>query len=307
MISLSSPPPPEATPTAAAGMASWSLGHLTISLGQQGRDLPPPGSAQLLIPTAQPLTVQQRNLERILRPRQDLLYLPAGGGAPLLCPFQGWRLTLNLERLIQLAAQLADHRLSPGRFRRTLQHWRPLQLRLSPERELGASLLQLLQLSEAPALQQHHAFELIGLDAAIERLVVVLLCGEMIQAAQNQSAPEAGSKVRIFEELLNWIKANLHRPLHMQDLVNQSGYSQRSLRNFFQERCGCVPVQWIRQQRLDGARQRLLNPEPQDTVSSIAAEFGYAYLSQFSRDFQGAYQCRPSEVLREGQRGLCLR
>jgi AraC-like DNA-binding protein len=247
--------------------------------------------------------VQQRNLERILRPRQDLLYLPAGEGGPHLSSFQGWRVTMELERLVQLAAQMAEHRLSPGRFRRSLASWRALQLRHSPERELGAGLLQLLQLSESQTLRQQQHLELVGLDRSIQRMVVLLLCGDLILVARQQSAAEPGSKARIFDELLAWIEANLHHPLQLQDLVNQSGYSQRSLRNFFQERCGCGPVQWIRRQRLQAARQRLLNPESQDTVSSIAAQFGYSYLSQFSRDFQAAYQLRPSDVLREGQRG----
>jgi AraC-like DNA-binding protein len=37
-------------------------------------------------------------------------------------------------------------------------------------------------------------------------------------------------------------------------------------------------------------------------VSSIAAQFGYSYLSQFSRDFQSLYHVKPSELLREGLR-----
>ena len=108
----------------------------------------------------------------------------------------------------------------------------------------------------------------------------------------------------ILDELVAWIQANLHRPIQLRDLVEQSGYSQRSLRNFFQERFGCGPIHWIRSRRLDAARARLLNPEPQDSVSSIAACFGYAHLSQFSRDFQTAFQARPSDLLREGHRAL---
>ena len=84
--------------------------------------------------------------------------------------------------------------------------------------------------------------------------------------------------------------------------MQQSGYSQRSLRNFFRERFDCGPVQWIRSQRLRLARERLLNPQPQDTVGTIAAAMGYEHPSQFSRDFQQCFGCRPSMLLREGRR-----
>ena len=115
--------------------------------------------------------------------------------------------------------------------------------------------------------------------------------------------PEQGSRQRIFADLLAWIGDHLHQPLQLRDLVAQSGYSERSLRNFFQERFGCGPIQWIRGQRLERARERLLQPQARDSVSSIAAGLGYGHLSQFSRDFQAAYRVRPSELLRESRRG----
>ena len=111
-----------------------------------------------------------------------------------------------------------------------------------------------------------------------------------------------GSKARILDDLVAWIQAQLHQPIQLQDLVQQSGYSQRSLRNAFHERFGCGPVQWIRSQRLSAARARLLDPNPRDTVSQVAGDCGYQHLSQFSRDFQLAYGIRPSELLREGRR-----
>lgn len=311
MVNLTAPPHPLiATQTLSTGSrslistTSWQLGALTISLGLQSRGLPPEGKAFLLIPTTRPLTVQQGHPPQILKTNQDLLYLPAGAEAPPLSLYQGWRLILDLERLTRLATQLAEHRLSPARLRKPLLQWRLLQPDTAQEQDLSGALRHLLQLSDSSALREQRQLELVGLDLAIQRVVLLLLCGDLIQAARKgEGDGESSGKSRIFDELLAWIQANLHRPLQMQELVDQSGYSQRSLRNFFQERCGCGPVQWIRSQRLQAARLRLLSPGPHDTVSSIAAQFGYSYLSQFSRDFQSVYRIKPSELLREGQRG----
>lgn len=311
MVNLTAPPHPLlATQSLTTGTrstssaTSWPLGALAVSQGLQSRGLPPEGKAWLLVPTTRPLTVQQGHPPQVLKNNQDLLYLPAGAEAPPLSSYEGWRLTMDLERLTQLATQLAEHRLSPARLRRLLLQWRLLQPDTAQERDLSGALRHLLQLSDSSALREQRQLELVGLDLAIQRVVLLLLCGDQIQAARmGQEDAESSGKSRIFDELLAWIQANLHRPLQMQELVDQSGYSQRSLRNFFQERCGCGPVQWIRAQRLQAARLRLLSPGPHDTVSSIAAQFGYNYLSQFSRDFQSVYRVKPSELLREGQRG----
>jgi transcriptional regulator GlxA family with amidase domain len=141
-----------------------------------------------------------------------------------------------------------------------------------------------------------------GLDGVILQLVCQLLCGDLIATVQQQRPTARGSKAQIVDDLLRWITANLDRPIELEDLVRQSGYSQRSLRNIFHERFSCGPVQWMRQQRLQMARSQLLAAGPDTTVSSVAAHCGYEHLSQFSRDFRGAFGIRPSELLREGRR-----
>lgn len=287
----------------AAPVLSWTLGSIRLRHGAEGRCKPPAHGAELLIPTAVPLTLHHGNVQRILRPRLDLLYLPSQAEGLQTSSLHGWRLELDPARLAQLAAELADHRLSPTRFRHRLQTAMPLQPRESPQRELGEALLQLLQLSRCEPLHHEQQLERVGLDRAILRLIALLLCGDLIQTARQREQGQRGSKSQIFDQLLDWVEANLHRPLQLSDLVEQSGYSQRSLRNFFQERFGCGPIHWIRSRRLSAARERLLSPQALDTVSAIATSFGYPHLSQFSRDFQRAYKVRPSDLLREGLRG----
>lgn len=281
----------------------WSLGAIRLSHGALGRRTAPRHGAELLIPIGQPLTLHHTNLQRILRPCQDLLYLPSHGQGLHTSTLHGWQLQLDCERIAQLAAELADHRLSPARFRRRLQTVIPVQPRQSPQRELAEALRQLLQLSCCEPLHQEQQLERVGLDRAILRLIALMLCGDLIQSARQRPGTQRGSKTQIFDQLLSWIDANLERTLQLSDLVEQSGYSQRSLRNFFQERFGCGPVHWIRSRRLLHARERLLSPKQGDTVSAIAASVGYPHLSQFSRDFQKAYNVRPSDLLREGLRG----
>lgn len=288
---------------APASISQWSLGELGLSYGWQARGGTPARGTELLIPVNQSLTVRQGNLDRILRPPLDLLLLPEGAHGVQTSTFHGWRITMDPQRLCQLAAELSGHRLSPGRCRRRLQSVSPLQPQQAPERELATALRQLLQVCESTPTQSLGHLALAGLDRLIQRTLLLLLCGDLIVGARSETLLPLGSKARILEDLVAWIQAHLHHSIQLEDLVQQSGYSQRSLRNAFHERFGCGPVQWIRSQRLSAARARLLEPGPRDTVSQVATDCGYQHLSQFSRDFQLAYGIRPSDLLREGRRG----
>jgi AraC-like DNA-binding protein len=88
--------------------------------------------------------------------------------------------------------------------------------------------------------------------------------------------------------------------INLTQLEQRSGYSRRSLQLVFQQRFGCGPIQWIRRQRLEQARQALLHPEPDDSVGRIAARYGFSSLAVFSREFSNHFGLRPSELLREG-------
>lgn len=120
--------------------------------------------------------------------------------------------------------------------------------------------------------------------------------------APADSAGAQASRDRIFEELLEWIRENLNAPLNLTELEQRSGYSRRSLQNMFQLRFGCGPIQWIRRHRLEQAQQALFNPNPVDSITSVARCFGFNSLTVFSRDFTKAYGMNPSEALRLGQR-----
>jgi AraC-like DNA-binding protein len=60
-------------------------------------------------------------------------------------------------------------------------------------------------------------------------------------------------------------------------------------------------MQWIRQQRMQVALQRLQNPHPRDSVAAVALSCGYRSQSRFRIDFERTFGCKPSAVLRGEQ------
>lgn len=214
------------------------------------------------------------------------------------------RLRLNTHRLACTAAKLCEFAWSPRRFEQLLGH--PISMKKAPVR----SRRYLEQLEDLIALVEQWGGEgsidalTLGIDVVIDRLVVLSLWGEWIHTLRSRHADGAAEKAGIIDDVLQWIRANCKRPITLSELEQRSGYSQRSLRNAFQDRFGCAPNEWIRRERMESARRQLLDALPGESVSSIAEEHGYSHVSQFSRDFRGIFGQQPSQVMRRGRRPI---
>jgi AraC-like DNA-binding protein len=284
------------------GNQSWQINDIQICSGFHSQNRAAAPNSSVLLPVDSHLTVHQGNVEQILRAPHDLLYLTAGAHHERIGAFRGVVIRIDQQRLARIATELSSFRLSATRCRQRLGDIRIIQPRHNAERDLVHALHQILEVVELPGLEQNNLLGMIGLEQLIYRNLALAICGDMIHKCRSRATDQQRTKASIIDELLDWIRDNLDRPIHLSDLEERSGYSQRSLRNVFQDRFNCGPTHWIRTQRLEAARQRLLDPERNDTVSSVAMAYGYQHLSQFSRDFQSTYRIKPSDLLREGLR-----
>lgn len=239
-----------------------------------------------------------------LEPPLTALYVPDTlASRTTLEAFDGLLLRLHSHRLERAAALLSGQSWSARRFGALLQQPVTLKASEASERQLRRLLAvsRLLDPAEGATLEDTR---LLALDEVLDRLVVLCFWGERLLSGSECSGAMGSDRESILDDLVDWIRANSQRPLHLAELEQRSGYSERSLRNAFQERFGCPPKQWIRRTRMESARRRLLDPLPGDSVSSIAQEHGYQHVSQFSRDFRCVFGQRPSLVLRQARRSL---
>jgi AraC-like DNA-binding protein len=189
-----------------------------------------------------------------------------------------------------------------------LQGMGPLLLqRLHPAQgSLQASLLEMLTVSlrtvAALPAGQGAVLNSLALDQHLLRLMGVLaLSGGANEGVADPLLRPHASARDALDDLISYIKDNLDQPLNLTVLQNRSHYSRRALQYAFRERLGCTATQWIRAQRLDLARSRLLAAGPGDTVSSIAQACGYHAMGLFSIDFQQRFHVKPSVLLRESR------
>jgi AraC-like DNA-binding protein len=136
-----------------------------------------------------------------------------------------------------------------------------------------------------------------GLARAVADLLAALAAA---QAAGAGAAAGTGQAA-----MLDRIKATIDTRLGEPELspgvlAAEHGISLRYLHKLFQER-GTTVGGWIRRRRLEACRAELARPSAAGrTVAAVAARWGFASPTHFSRAFRNAYGVSPTQF--RGQR-----
>jgi AraC-like DNA-binding protein len=139
----------------------------------------------------------------------------------------------------------------------------------------------------------------LGLDDVVYRITVSLIAPQICDEDDLDSGRASSRAGRTaFDELIDYIKANLDQPLRLTDLEARSGYSRRALQYAFLSRLGTSPSQWIREQRLLRAMECLTRGAGPVRIKDIALICGYKHKSLFHADFKRRFGITPSEALR---------
>lgn len=142
------------------------------------------------------------------------------------------------------------------------------------------------------------------LDDLILRCVALLLFPQLLQQADERDSRFGPRDLhRTIRSLMEWMTANLHRPISLSDIEQQANYGRRAIQIGFKAEVGCGPMQWLRRQRLQLALQALQHPRPGLTVREVSRSCGYLNLASFSRDFHERYGATATQVLRQARQG----
>lgn len=136
-----------------------------------------------------------------------------------------------------------------------------------------------------------------GLDDLLYRLTVMLLRPDVFCLDQTRQLEI--SMIRSLDQLCQYIMANLTKRITLTELELVSGLSARTLQNQFQKKFSCSPMRWITQRRLEACNQKLQKAESSDTVTTIALNFGFTNLGNFSRMYAECFGELPSETLKK--------
>lgn len=96
------------------------------------------------------------------------------------------------------------------------------------------------------------------------------------------------------------LEEHLDQPLTLGDLAAAARVSPRTLQRLFLRVHGCTPTAYLRRARLDAAHRQLAHATPGDgqTVTAVAARWGFHSLPRFGVAYRATYGHPPSHTLR---------
>ncbi|MFI9639962.1 helix-turn-helix transcriptional regulator [Micromonospora sp. NPDC051925] len=104
----------------------------------------------------------------------------------------------------------------------------------------------------------------------------------------------------VVRRAMDHVEAHSDRYVSLAELAAAAGVSARGLQYAFRRYQDTTPTRYARRVRLDRAHQDLRNGDPAagDTVTAIAARWGFMDPKRFATDYRAAYGQPPSHTLR---------
>lgn len=114
------------------------------------------------------------------------------------------------------------------------------------------------------------------------------------------SFPSPRGGRRAVRRSMEYIEAHLSEPISMADLAQHIGASVRSIQQGFRDELSTTPLNYLRDRRLERARQELMDSAPSDglSVTAVAEHWGFNHLGNFAVLYKNRYGESPSETLR---------
>ena len=135
----------------------------------------------------------------------------------------------------------------------------------------------------------------LGFDDIFYRHVVGMLCPGEVLSAQEAAQTLKRSQLRVTDRVCDAMRAALGERWTLTDMERISGMSARALQYAFKERFGYSPMEWLREQRLQLARRRLLLHDF-NSITQLAMECGFGTASQFASFYKARFGTTPSHT-----------
>ena len=126
---------------------------------------------------------------------------------------------------------------------------------------------------------------------SVEALLATLLQRTCLPTiSENADLPIASRDVRRAE---SYMRSNVSRSIRLEDVAKAAGVSVRTLQTSFKRDRHVTPMQYLRNLRLDTARQRLLAGS---SVSAAALDTGFPHQGRFAQYYRSRFGHSPSST-----------
>lgn len=134
-----------------------------------------------------------------------------------------------------------------------------------------------------------------------EYLLTLLLYHHPHNYSEELSDVAPAPVPRIVRRAERFMVDNAGEPITVSDVAEHFGVSLRSLQAGFRQWRSSTPNTFLRQARLQRARDELQAAAPATDVTSIALRYGFSHLGRFAALYRSAFGEPPSATLRRGR------
>ncbi|KAA9379005.1 AraC family transcriptional regulator [Microbispora cellulosiformans] len=132
-------------------------------------------------------------------------------------------------------------------------------------------------------------------------LLTSLLTMQPSNYRERLTAPRPPVLPKVVRRALEFIEQHAHLPITTEDVARAVAVSGRSLQEGFRVHLGRTPMAQLREVRLTKVHEELAAGDPaRDTVTSVAARWGFLHQGRFAALYRQRYGRHPSETLRRG-------
>lgn len=132
-------------------------------------------------------------------------------------------------------------------------------------------------------------------------LLPILIDSIPQQTVTASLPPKPVRRAQLVTRARDFIQAHIHRPLTLIEIYSALGVSKRTLYYSFEDVLGLTPMEYLKIQRLQGARHTLKQADPKTTkVATVAQQWGFWCSGHFARDYQTMFGEFPTETLQRG-------
>jgi AraC-like DNA-binding protein len=164
--------------------------------------------------------------------------------------------------------------------------------------ELGLSLKKLLQFLWDSAHELSVGCASFMLQELERALLACLVKGLPSNYADELLYQTDGASACHVRKAQAFIESHLHEDIKLGDIAAATSVSSRLLQKAFADRCGCSPMRFVTQARLQQIRQELEAANSETKIVDVMMNYGFTQGGKFAKEYQQLFGEKPSETLK---------
>jgi AraC-like DNA-binding protein len=231
------------------------------------------------------------NTATIIGPGQKLESIASSEGKALLISIDRDSIDSALSKLLMGGAAQKGHRplKQPIRFHPSIDL----------THELGLSLKKFVQfLWEAAAKNDPADFSSLVLKKLEQAFLDCLIEGLPSNYSEDLLYQTDGALACHVHKARAFIESHLHEDIKLGDIAAATSICSRLLQKAFSQHCGCSPMRFVAQKRLQQIRQELERSTSDTKIVDVMMHYGFTQGGKFAKEYQQLFGEKPSDTLK---------